>query len=317
MAVSNIFSPIGYYKIRAYQVSDVSGEFSDGIYMGSRVVTTVAALVVMIVYGVATCNIEALPAVYLYGIFSIGPIVVDVLHGVDQRLGRMDIIGKSYIMRGVLSLASFCLVFSASQSLELAFASMAILTFTAILSYDWRQTSQLSPGIKIEFDHARIARLLRICLPAVVALLCCSAVPSIPRQVLGSVSGTDILGIYASIAAPVLIVQMGAQYVYTPLLTEFASRFNDGDGSGFWRLFSKATIAIIGITIAGVVFFLVFGDQILELLYGAAIVEYSYALTPLIICTVVTAYVWFVGDLLIAVRDMRGNLLIYLLSLQS
>ena len=30
MAVSNVFSPIGYFKVRTYQVSDVNNRFSSG-----------------------------------------------------------------------------------------------------------------------------------------------------------------------------------------------------------------------------------------------------------------------------------------------
>lgn len=34
MSIANLFVPIGLYKIRSYQVSDVNGEFSSREYIG-------------------------------------------------------------------------------------------------------------------------------------------------------------------------------------------------------------------------------------------------------------------------------------------
>ena len=50
MAVSNIAAPIALYKIRSYQVSDVHRIVSAREYVGFRIVTTAAALLVTIVW---------------------------------------------------------------------------------------------------------------------------------------------------------------------------------------------------------------------------------------------------------------------------
>jgi O-antigen/teichoic acid export membrane protein len=315
MAVSNIFSPIGQYKVRAYQVSDVEGEFSLGQYIGLRVITCVIALIVMVVYGLATCPVDSLSVVYLYGIYSFGPIVVDVLHGEDQRQGRMDVIGKSLIQRGIISFFSFCMVFALSSSLDFALIAMCVTTFSVIAFYDCPRTRRIAGSLKPDMNLHTIRCMLQKFLPAVVALLFCSAVPTIPRQILGMVSGSEVLGVYSSVAAPVLIIQMGAQYVYAPMLTQFAKLYAGGNVSGFWRLFAKLSVAVLGIAIAGILFFLIFGEQLLLLLYSASIVPYTYTLPPLVVCTVITAYIWFIGDLFIAVRDLRGNLKMFSVSI--
>lgn len=107
MAVSNIFSPIGYYKVRAFQVSDLEEEFTFRQYLGFRIITVGLAIVVMFVYCFLTCPAGTWITVILYGFFSLGPVFVDVLHGEEQRESRMDIIGISFIFRGILLLVSF------------------------------------------------------------------------------------------------------------------------------------------------------------------------------------------------------------------
>lgn len=314
MSVSNIFTPFGQYKIRAFQVSDVHEEYSPGQYVALRVVTIAIAVLVMVLYGLATCPTDTLPAVYTYGIYSLGPIFADVLHGVDQQRSRMDIIGKSFIIRGALSVASFSAILILTNSLEASFVGMSIVTFAALYLFDWRKTVALGVNLSPDFSSGPLLKLLRTCFPAVVALFFCSAVPSIPRQVLGGMYGESALGAYASIAAPVLIIQMGAQYLYAPLMGVFAERFEDASLKGFYSLLAKVTLGIAGITIAGIAGFAVFGEWLFSVVFGAGITEYLYLLLPLVVCTALSAYVWFLGDLLIVVRDFKGNLVGYLIA---
>ena len=315
MAVSNVFTPFGNYKIRPYQVSDIRDEFSTSQYVGFRIVTCAISVLIMIVYGAATCEVSALPAVFAYGLYSLGPIFVDVLHGADQRAFRMDIIGKSYIARGLLSVVVFSVSLVAFQSITFSLLLMTVATYLVIGLYDVRETAALCDCIVPDFNPMAMRSLFIKCAPAVVAALICSAIPSFSRQYFGAIAGTSDLGIYASVASPVLIIQMGAQYVYGPLLSEFAIRFAKGDIRSYISLLAKVTLTIFVITIVGMAGFALLGEWALEIIYGDEIAMYSGLLQPLCICSSITGYIWLLSDLLIAVRDLAGNLIGYLLSL--
>lgn len=314
MAVSNVFSPIGYFKVRTYQVSDVNNRFSSGDYIGMRILTVTMSLVVMLVYGFATCSYSDLPVVFCYGLFSCGPIIVDVYHGIDQRHMRMDIIGKSLIMRGAFSLICFVGGMVLFRSLTAALLLMTISTFMIIFLYDIRQCRQFSESLRPNFSKSTILELFGICFPMVIALLFSSAAPSIPRQMLGEMYGPSILGIYASVAAPVAIIQMGAQYVYAPLIGVLAEHFADRNVSKFIGTIGKVLLAMGVIMIASILLFVVIGKSLLEVLYGADMANHADLLIPLIICTVITALSWFVGDVLIVIRRTKANCLMYAIS---
>ena len=137
------------------------------------------------------------------------------------------------------------------------------------------------------------------------------SIPSIPRQILGAMFGASALGAYASVASPVVVVQMGAQYIYSPLLSSFAQCYLAKDASGFLRLFAKVFVAIIVLAAVSLIGFASFGEWALCLIYGDSIRDYSYLLLPLVCCTICTAFLWFLGDLLVVVRDMKGNLVCF------
>lgn len=310
MAVSNIFSPIGYYKIRTFQVSDLNEEFSFSQYLGFRIVTIALAIAVMFVYCFATCPQGTWVTVIIYGFFSLGPVFVDVLHGEEQRDARMDVIGISFILRGVLLLASFVAGMMLFNSLNIALILMTVTTYVEIALFDGIAFLKVTrKSLKPVFDSCAIRSLFIQCAPLVVASFFCWAVPSVPRQALNDVMGEWFLGIYSSVASPVLIVQMCAQYIYAPLLTRFAELFLGNDMKGFIHMLLKVSFAIFALALAFSLFFGFAGGPILILIFGDSIAPYAYLIVPLVLCTVMTAYVWFLGDILITMRKNKSYLI--------
>ena len=104
------------------------------------------------------------------------------------------------------------------------------------------------------------------------------------------VSGDAALGIYASVAAPALVIQMGAQYLYGPLLDIFPRLFFEGDSKGFVKLLGKTVLGIIGVTVVCALILELIGGWALELLFGGSIVPYVYLLQPIILSTAATAF---------------------------
>ncbi|MGI6104565.1 MAG: lipopolysaccharide biosynthesis protein [Raoultibacter sp.] len=314
MAIGNLFIPFAIYKMRTYQVSDVDGEYSSSEYMGFRIITVVLALFGCMIYAFFTTNPEALLSIFLFLIFKSVELIIDVLHGLDQQRSRMDYVGKSLTIRGILSVLAFGAVLGITNSLELSILAMIIATAPVGFFYD-RAVSRRLDTFKPKISKQKTLILLKKCLPAVAASVFCSAVITIPRQYLGFEFGDAALGIYASVAAPVAIVQMGATYIYSPLLGIFSRYYNDSNVKEFMRLFSKVTLGILGVAVVCTILFFLFGEWGLVLLYGESIAPYAYLLIPLIICTIATAYFWLISDLLIVMRDFRGNFIGNLVSL--
>lgn len=148
-------------------------------------------------------------------------------------------------------------------------------------------------------------KLLLTLTPVAISQVLSTVVFTVPRQQLELTLGADALGIYASVASPVLIVQMGATYVYSPLLRELSQRLHSNKQSAL-KLIKKTTGFILLITVVLSILLLVFGNWLLEILFGSEISQHTYILQPAILFTLVTAFVWFMNDLLITVRNYKG-----------
>ena len=307
MSVFNIFQPIAVYRMYTFQISDVKHEYTLGEYFTFKFVTAGIAFIACIVYTITTCSPSSVAAVLLFTLYRLLSVFIDVLHAADQVYGRMDYIGISWALQGIGSLIIFVAVFATTNSLELAFIGMIILTIAVGVFYDYPCARQFEP-VKMGISGATIKHLLLLCLPLVIATVLCAAAASAPRQYLAFSHGETLLGAYASVAAPAAIIQMGASYIYNPLLSRFSENFVDGDMHAFYSLLKKTLLAITALGVAASILLALIGPWLLELLFGNRIAEYSYLLVPVIVCTFITGFLWFLMDLLICVREFKGVL---------
>lgn len=308
VSVYGIFAPVAQYRMYTYQISDTHHENTVGEYFTLRVITNGIALVACFGYALLTCPLSAVPAIMLYGLFKSAALLIDVFHACDQRHYRMDYIGISLAMQGVSSLAIFALAFSLTQNLEITLALMSLALLVIGLVYDMPHSNGFEK-LRLGITWRKTRYLLLKCLPIVIGALAMAAAVSAPRQYLFDAMGEATLGVYASVAAPVAIIQTGASYIYYPLIGYFADYYDRGEKRKLIGLLLRVTggIALVGVACA--VLLELFGAPILEMFFANNIGQYAYLLVPMIVSAMITAYVWFLNDLLIAVRDFRGNLI--------
>ena len=306
MSVVGMFGTFANYKMGTYQISDINHENKLGEYFGFRCVTLSIAFVACMVYAALTCPPYALVTIVLFFMYKAVGLLIDILHGLDQQNRRMDYIGKSFFAQGVALLVGFVTVYGLTHSLNLAIVAMTALSLVVLFAFDIPKASQFE-SLRIRIDRKKAAFFFKTSLPAVIASLAASALFTIPKQYLYFAFGDASLGIYSSVAAPALIIQMGAVYLYGPLLDIFPKLYFSGDRAGFRSLLLKtvAGIAAVGVACSIVLEFI--GSWALQLLFGDSIAPYVYLLQPIILSTAMTAYLWFFGDLLITLRDFKAN----------
>lgn len=314
MAIGNIFIPFANYRMRIYQVSDVKHEYTTSEYMGFRCVTILISFAACMVYSAVTCDFEALGCISLWLVYKGVEAVIDVMHGLDQQKMRMDIIGKSFIIRGFGTLVTFCFGMYFLNSLTLSLFLMIFVSVFFGLAWDYRKSSSFDKLMPV-INRRLVTRLLKRCFLTTIANVACSAAITIPRQLLAASYGEWALGVYASVAAPVAIIQMGGSYVYGPLLGSFATYYEKNEKKNFLSLLLKATLGMVAVGIVSAILLELFGPILLDFLFGGSISEYAFLILPLVFLAVFTAYLWFINDLLITIRNFNGGFVANVISI--
>ena len=103
-------------------------------------------------------------------LFRVGEALVDVYSGIDQRADRMDVIGKSFLLRGALSCLGFALGMKVTGSLLLSVGLMAAASLGVALAYDRPWAARLG-NTTGRAAAARVRALLAECAPLMACLL--------------------------------------------------------------------------------------------------------------------------------------------------
>ena len=306
MSITNIFACIALFGVRNFQVSDINAKYSDVTYLVCRYITCLSSIGICLIFVLSQpYSFKIGLCVMIYMIFRAAEAFVDVLHGVDQKFWRMDIVGKSFLLRGTLMLLSAFLIMYSTKNLLFTIAVMTISTILVIIFFDCSFSfKKIARDKKLNLNELK--SLLIEAFPLSVYLIMLNTMGSIPRLFLERIAGSEKLGVYASIATPALIVQVSASFIFTPLIGLFAEYYNDNNKKKFVNLFYKVIAMILLISIVAIVATILLGDLGLKILYGETILEFSYLLLPVIMCTILTAFSWFLCMVLTVMREIKG-----------
>lgn len=309
MSVANIFYALSIYGMKNFQISDMEGKYSPGNYVVSRFVTAGGAFLLCVLFTLVNgYDVKQTLCIVVYMLFKLSESFFDVCLGFYQKNWRMDFMGKSLTMRGVLMLCVFSAMMLCTHSLLWSIIAMAIAVYSVIVFYDFKNAKRL---VEIRFtkDFTPVRKLLVECIPLAVYMILSTSIGSVPRYFLEMYEGSATLGIYASVATPTLIVQMAATYIFNPMVTVFSEAYAQRDKKRFVKTVRQCLMAVLSISVIGLLGGKLLGRPGLYILYGESILPYEYLLVPIILCTVTTACVWLFCNILTILRNFRALLI--------
>ena len=303
MSVATTYVVIATFNMRNYQSSDIVGNFSEKTYLVSRVFTSSIAILVTLAYSALKgFSLYQFLCINIFMLFKIGEAATDILHGSLQKKWRFDVIGISYFARGVISLVLFSIGLYLTKDLLFALSLMAVGTIAFITLYDVKMyKSEYSAYGGFKFGN--MIRLLLQCVPMVLYGLLFNYVSMYPRVAVEEKFGAELLGFYASVAAPALIIQTAATFIFNPFITVFANHYNDGKLKEFKSLAIKILLFIALFGIIGVILGHFVAPLVLPMLFGSEIIPYAYLFDGVVIISTMTAAIWFLGTLIIILRN--------------
>lgn len=306
MSVTNVCYSVASWGMRTYQVSDVTNKYKDLEYILSRIITCLIAFfscVFFVFYH--SYSVEQSAIILIYMIFRITEAFADVFHGVEQKNWRMDYIGKSFLIRGILIFFVFSVSLWLERNLLLSVCLLAVTSALVVVFYDIQNVKRFI-GNQILFRYKYLGKLVKETLPLAIYILMSTAVASIPRYRLENLKGTDILGVYASIATPVVIIQAAASFLMAPITTPLAEYLEKKEKKKFFDLIRNTCLALLGVFLIAATGCHFIGEWGLALLFGEDILEYSFVLMPVVLCVIAVSISWFVNMILTVMRLFQG-----------
>lgn len=307
LSSSSIFYSISLFGMRNYQISDAQMEHSTESYLSSRLLTCLVALICGVVFCLMSTFTEVQKAcLMLFLVFRVSEGGMDVFHGALQARWRMDIAGRSLILRGIIEFVLFTVTLFVTHQLFWSLAIMTLFSLAWLLTYEYRATRKVT-GFQSRLlldpkTNAGLGKLLLSCLPLLVGNLSYSLIFFEPRYQIERIYGTETLGIYATIAAPTLIILMLATYIFTPYMPKMSTLFQDGKTKELSRLFLKLFFAIAAISLVVLLAVLILGKWGLAILFGAEVAQQSAWLMPITVSLIFVTYYYYLSAAIVSIR---------------
>ena len=313
MTIANVCLSVASFGMRTFQVSDLSGKYADRTYLRSRYVTLAAAGAGCLVFAFVNSYSAAQRwVIALYTAYRLVESWSDVWHGYLQRGERLDVVGVSFGVRGLVTAGTVTLGLVLTHDLVLTLAALFALNAVYVLAVD-------IPLARRQADLAKkgggsVWALLAECAPLAVYAALNTSIPSVPRYFCERVLGTVKMSYFNNVFLPVLILQVAVIYLFVPFITTFARLWNQKDKAGFFRGLALLGAALAAMWAAGAAGVALLGRWGLSILYPTSpeILDYAPLLQPLVLATVCTVAATVLCHLLTIARGMKdlflGNL---------
>lgn len=338
LAMSATSAPaiIGLFNVRSYQVSDMKGQYTDKEYIHSRMYTNIfsviACLAVVLCYGY---SIDKAIIIMVYMAVKVVEGIADVYYGIDQKNERMDYVGISLMIRGIGSIAVFFGTFIVSSNflvglgtvadsfytsetlfvtvrLVISIIAMAVFSLAVVMRYD-RRIIKRYQGKEPE-DKAvmrkQVKSLLITCFPLAVVAFLNNLSLTIPKLYLEQYFGEEVMGIYSSVAAPTIVIQLAATTLFAPLIPPLTMEFNNGNKKNFLGGLKKFALLIAGGTIVALIGSKLLAHWGLVLLFGKEIEPYVYLFIPVIIISILIAINASMFSVCTLIREIKSQYVI-------
>jgi O-antigen/teichoic acid export membrane protein len=237
----------------------------------------------------------------------------DVLQGVAQKHWRMDIVGVSFILRGIVSIASFVALYLIS-GLTVAVLGSAILTLLVIYLYDIQKVNKLEP-LRFSSTRKEVFLLLKKCFPLMIVSFLLIMYLSYARITLENVYDIETLGIFNSATVPAAILISVATFVFVPYINVLSKSYEDADYKRFVRQFLSVCGIITAFILMSILVSETIGAFLLSILFREEIIPHAYLLTEALIAAGLVSLSFFLVATLTVMRKLSVILVACLIGL--
>ena len=304
-------------QMRSVQATDARRDFQFGHYLALRLVALFAALAV-----VSTISITAgyeprlLWVILAVALSSCADGLSDICYGLLQQNERLDRVGRSMMLRGMLSLSAIGLTLFFTEQLAWAILAGAAARLLLVAGFDLRNVRRLLAEQHLDwrpcFEWPALWSLAKLAAPLGLVMTLVVLNNNIPRYFVERNLDEAALGIFGAIGYLSVVGTMIVGALGESVTPRLAKVFAQRDRAAFLRIYLRLVALGAGIGLAAIVVSAAAGPLILTLLYGPEYAAHGTLLVWMMTAAAVGYVASFSGYAITAARFFRAQLPLFL-----
>ena len=300
-ATAQLLLQVGRYGVRTYQATDLEHKYLFSEYKVSRCITCALMMLFGIIYSSFSIMMKMIDA------------VEDVFHGNLQQKYHVEQMGKMLAARNLYSAVFFTVVLLITKSLYLTCVATPVTSLVLCLLINSQMTRKCAgheeDGRKLQMAH--VWELLRTCTPMFIGTFLSLLLYNIPKYAMAGVMTDEYQTYYSILFMPSFVISLMCEFVFKPTITTIAELWWENNVKRF-TLYILRIIGIILVCCAGVVAGgHLIGRTLLEIIYGVDLSPYKLHFVVLLIGGGISAEVYMIYNILIAIRWGKCLLPVY------
>ncbi len=314
-ATACLFLTIGNYGMRSYQVTDVSNHYTFQNYLGSRMVTSIAMMLVSLsycLYGYFQLGYSINKTLIILVICSLKLVdsVEDVYHGMYQNKNRLDIAAKALAIRLLITIITLCTLLIITSNLLISCMVTLVISLGVFILFTYITIDQFEVN-KFTFDTKKVVKLLMNSFGVFVSAFLALYIVNAPKYAIDKYLSQEMQAYYTFIAMPVFVVGLLNNFLYQPILTSLAIDWNNKNKKKFVYRIIRQLIIICFLTIGSIIGAYFLGIPVLSLLYNTNLSEYKMELLVLLLGGGILAISGFITIIITIIRRQKDLIIGY------
>lgn len=318
-AIACLTVTVGKWGMRNFQATDIQEKYDFGVYVSSRIFTCILMMIFTIYYIVkgvlwSEYTWKKCIVILLLTLLKMLDAVEDVVHGMFQRKGRLDVGAKSMATRYIVMLlvcgSSICLTHNLVVSLliSLIISSAYFLFVTSLVYGDYKEKLNLS------FTDRHMWQLLGECFSLFIGSFLMMYVANAPKYAIDEYMNETVQACFNYIFMPVYVISVLNTFVYQPVLTKLAVYCEEKKRREFLRLFFRQLLIIVGLALCVMLCGFFAGIPVLSFLYNINLDEYKFPFMILLLGGGFLAVSGYLGVVVTILRKQNWLMTGYFLS---
>ena len=312
-ATACILFVIGIYFGRVFQVTDISGKYSDTDYIYNRIITSILMIIVSIIFClIKQYDFYKTMILVLLSSFKAIEAFSESIYGIIQKKDRLDKVGKSFALKAILGLLGFLIVDIATKNLIISCTVICIINIVILILYDIINAKKLKL-IKTNFSIKTNNILLKVGFFTFALTFLSQYIINSSRYAIDDLLTNDLQTIYGIIIMPATFMGLLGQFIIQPILNKLSNCIKEQNKKELKKLIVQIFTIICGLGIIAVFGAYILGIPVLEIVYGVELSQYLLPLIIIIIGSILYSIELFASTVLIALRKTLWQAISYLI----
>lgn len=280
-AIACLALTVGKWGMRDFQVTDLQEKYDYGTYILSRIITCSLMLAFICYYilkgiWISDYSPEKCMAILFMGLLKMVDAVEDIVHGMFQRKGRLDIGARSIASRYIVVLFTCGLFLFFTHDLVVSLGISVIVSLLYFLLAVNLVYDNVGEKIELFIAPGQVHFLLLDCVALFAGSFLMIYIANAPKYAIDQYMDDATQACFNYIFMPVYVINVMNTFIYQPVLTKLADFFRKTDYKKFIKLFYQQLfmIAILSFCVICGGFFL--GIPALSLLYNIDLSGYKF-----------------------------------------